>query len=147
MTFLIGRNKIQITMGKVQKVFGLNLLLSFYFLFFTGWLQFHHGHDAVDYLNPENSASRVVMVGPHCHSSRANFPLFENHKIIIKHRMDCLLCTFSDWLFLRSPCNGLACILKVQKTDKLHAEFVLYKNASIIYRLRAPPVSLSSDCI
>lgn len=134
-------------MSKVQKAPGLNFFLSFYFLFFTGWLQFHHGHDAVDYLNLGGSPSRVVVVGPHCHSSRANFPLFENHKIIIKHRVDCLLCTFSDWLFLRFPCNGLVCILKVQKTDKLPAEFVFYKNASITYRLRAPPVTFLSNCI
>ena len=49
-------------MSKVQKELGLNLFLSFY-LFFTGWLQFHHCHDAVDYLNLGDPPSQVVVLG------------------------------------------------------------------------------------
>ncbi len=134
-------------MCKVKKTAVLNFFLSLYFLYFTGWLQFHHGHDAVDYLNLGDSASRVVVVGPHCHSSKATFPLFENHKIITRPRIDCLLCTFNDWLFLRSPGNVINSILKFYKSDKLPFESVSHKPASSNYRLRAPPVSFPSDCI
>ena len=134
-------------MCKVKKAAALNSFLSLYFLFFVGWLQFHHGHDAVDYLNFGDSLSRVVVVGSHCHSSKANFPLFENHKIIIKSRVDCLLCTFNDWLFLRSPGNGLVSVLKVQKLDSFPAQLVFHKQPSCTYHLRAPPVLFPTECI
>ena len=47
-------------MCKAKKAAALNFFLSLYFLLFVGWLQFHHGHEAIDYLNlaledaPEN---------------------------------------------------------------------------------------------
>lgn len=132
-------------MSKAQKGFGLNLFLSFYFLFFTGWLQFHHEHEAVDCLNLGDSASREVVLGPHCHSSDTILPLFENHKIIIKHRVDCLLCTSTDWIFLRPLGNGVVCILKVQNLEKLPSEFIFHKRASSTYRLRAPPLLFPSS--
>ena len=144
MTFLIGRNNELIMMSKVQKELGLNLFLSFY-LFFTGWLQFHHCHDAVDYLNLGDPPSQVVVLGTHCHSSKANFPLFENHKVIIKHRVNCLLCTFTGKLLPRSPGNGAFCILNVQKLDELSSEFIFRKEASSIHRLRPPPIFFTSS--
>ena len=134
-------------MNRVKKAAALNLLLSLYFLYFTGWLQFHHGHDAVDYLNLGNGTSRVVVVGAHCHSTNAHFPLFENHKIVTKNRVECLLCTFNDWFFLRSPGNGINCILKAQKLSKLHSVSFPHKPASSNYRLRAPPFLFPSHWI
>ena len=134
-------------MCKVKKAAAFDSFLSLYFLFFVGWLQFHHGHDAADYLNLGDSPSRVVVVGAHCHSSEANFPLFENHKIIIKSRVDCLLCTFNDWFFLRSPGNGLVSILNVRELDSFPTQFVFHRQSSCTYHLRAPPVLFPAECI
>ena len=127
-------------MCKVRKAAALNSFLSLYFLFFVGWVQFHHGHDAVDYLDFGGSLTRVVVVGAHCHSSEADFPLFENHKIVIKSRVDCLLCTFNNWLFLRSSGNGLVSVLKVRKLASFHIQFDFHRQSSCTYHLRAPPV-------
>jgi len=132
-------------MIKIQKSRLLNLFLSFYFLFFYGWLQFHHGHTAQDYLNPDDSACRVIVAGAHCHSSEADFPLFENHRITVKHKIECLLCTFTHWLFPCSSADESVFILKVQKLGRLPSESVLCKNAHINYRLRAPPVHFLSS--
>ena len=134
-------------MHKLKKAAAFNSFLSLYFLFFVGWLQFHHGHDAVDYLCLGDPQSRVVVVGSHCHSSEANFPLFENHEIIIESRVDCLLCTFNNWLFLRSPGNGLVSILKARKLESLPTQFAFHRQSSCTYRLRAPPVLFPAECI
>ena len=124
----------------VQKSRVLNFFLSLYFLFFYGWLQFHHGHDASDYLNLDDTACRVIVVGAHCHSSNADFPLFENHRIVIKPKFSCLFCTFNNWFFLRSSDNEAVCILTVNKLGRILPELISHRNASISYRLRAPPV-------
>ena len=144
LTLIHQRNIIVNMMRKLKKAAAFNSFLSLYFLFFVGWLQFHHGHDAVDYLDFGDSASRVVVVGAHCHSSEANFPLFENHRIITKSRVDCLLCTFSNWLFLRSPGNRLVSILNVRELNCFPTQFVFQRQSSCTYHLRAPPVTIPS---
>ena len=134
-------------MIKVKKAPGLNLFFSFYFLFFYSWLQFHHGHEAIDYLNLGASASRVVIVGAHHHHSQADFPLFGDHEIVTRTRVDCLLCTFNDWFFLRYQGNGIVSILKVQKLDNSPTELVFHRQSPCTYRLRAPPVMFPAMCI
>jgi len=124
----------------VQKSRVLNFFLSLYFLFFYGWLQFHHGHDASDYLNLDDTACRVIVVGAHCHSSNADFPLFENFRIVVKPRFNCLLCTFNKSLFLRSSLNEADITLKEKKSGRITTELDFKGNASITYYLRAPPV-------
>ena len=132
-------------MSIVQKSRVLNLFLSFYFLFFYGWLQFHHGHDALDYLNLCDTVCRVIVVGAHCHSSDADFPLFENHRIIVKPKFNCLFCTFNKWLFFRSSSNVAVCILTVQKLGEISTELIFHRNAPINYHLRAPPALFPSS--
>ena len=129
----------------VQKSRALNLFLSLYFLIFYGWLQFHHGHEAADYLNLGDTACRVIVVGAHCHSSDSDFPLFENHRVVIKPKFNCLFCTFNEWLFFRSSDNDVVCNLIVKKLGRTLPELISHRNASINYRLRAPPALFLSS--
>ena len=78
-----------------------NVLAVLYFSLYVGWLQFHHGHDPLDYLNGGGQPPRVVLEGVHCHNSVAKHPLFESHRLRIKPPSGCLLCTFSNWQFFQ----------------------------------------------
>jgi len=108
--------------------------------FFYAWMQSYDRHDAVDYLNPGDSTCRAIIVEAHCHSSDTDFPLFENFRIVVKPRFNCLLCTFNKSLFLRSSLNEADITLKEKKSGRITTELDFKGNASITYYLRAPPV-------
>ena len=129
----------------INKCRGLNLFLSLHLLFFFNSLQFHHGHDAEDYLNTGDALYRVIVVGIHSHHCDTDFPLFANHKIIIEPKIKCLLCTFNRWHFLSSSDNPAVFILTVKDIVSRSAELISFRNASINYRLRAPPILFLSS--
>ena len=109
--------------------------------FFYGWMQVHHRHDVEDYLNPGVSTSLAIVVGAHSHSSDADFPLFDNLRIVARFKPSkCLLCTFNRCFFLRQSVNEIDFTLQKERSNRIINELVFQGNVSAAYRLRAPPV-------
>lgn len=117
----------------------LSLALSVYFLFFMGWVQFHHGHDPSEELACQMEVGRVVVVGGHCHATAAGLPILEHHEIISKPPFHCLLCTFTDWTFLFGQGTALSSSELNTLLGAGLPEDLLIAASCPSYRLRAPP--------
>lgn len=113
------------------------ILISVFF--FHGWLQLPNGYDFREALNAEGSTSSVFIVGPHHHSSKATFPLFENNRILIANGVGDLFFLHHGRYFLCFTCNEFDYIPKLSQSDNLSAEVVIFDKVTGIYRLRAPP--------
>jgi len=113
------------------------ILISVFF--FHGWLQLPHENDFREALNAGNSASSVFIVGPHHHSSKAAFPLFENNRTLIITGVGDLFFLHHGRYFLCFTCNEFDYIPKLSQSDNLSAEVVICDKVTGIYRLRAPP--------
>ena len=125
---------------KILKYDLLYTLFSLYFVFFIGWMQFHHGHDAEEYLEQDDNVTRVEILSIHHHSVDDLFPLIEHHKIVIKPHFDCPLCA-ANWLF-----HGLPDAQSLAFADLSFQRFLFtslnYSSKLICnYYLRAPPLS------
>ena len=127
----------------IRKTFKYNLLyacFSLYFVFFVGWMQFHHGHDAEEYLDLGTEVTRVDIVSIHHHSVKDIFPLIEHHNLVVKPHFDCPLCAV-NWMF-----HGLLDAQKLVAADHSNLQLTfaredLSRKPKCNYFLRAPPLS------
>ena len=116
-----------------------NVLAVVYFSLYVGWLQFHHGHDYLDYLYGGGQVPSVVLEGVHCHNSVVQHPLFESHRLRAKPPLGCLLCTFNNWQFFQYSGANFANDNFPRKAIAALSNLAPKSTPEKSYDLRAPP--------
>jgi hypothetical protein len=113
---------------------------SFYFAFFMGWMQFHHGHDAQESLNEGKNQKTVEIHSVHRHSPQDCTPVIEHHEFVERQCPDCPLCAI-NWTFQLIPCNDNNSTPHLFISQLLNNVIIPLNQQYAFYQLRAPPLA------
>jgi hypothetical protein len=128
-------------MHKTKIAILANYFAVFCMLLLNSWLILNHGH------KPENSllqhyphdTSRVIISSIHCHDTRDNKPLYEDHALWQSSFSQCLICIFYQGNFTDSENSTSNCADLPETFQTNTPETDCYTSPAFSFHLRAPP--------